>query len=140
VTAFLPASHELRYYVYWMLCFVAINLILVRHGLRGDERFNIRLVFLAGAASCLAFVILSSGGSYVIRTGETPERLVEGLGITNKLSSMNLREGETVCVAGKEPLTFLYAPIFNPELASQTHYAVVDESTPSECGSNRIVP
>ena len=140
ITALLPASHELRYYVYWMLCFVAINLILITHGLRGDERFNIRLFFLAGAASCLAFGILSNGGTYLKRTGAEPDRLVEGLGIAKKLSDMNLREGETVCVTGKDPLTFLYSPVFNPGLASKTHYAVVDEPSPSECGSNRIVP
>lgn len=140
ITALLPASHELRYYVYWMLSFVAINLILITHGLRGDERFNIRLFFLAAAASCLAFGILSNGGAYLRRTGAEPDRLVEGLGISKKLSGMSLREGETVCVTGRDPLTFLYAPIFNPALSSRTHYAVIDEPTPQECGSHRIVP
>ena len=140
VTAVLPASQELRYYLHWMLCLVSLNLILILHGLRGDERFNARLCFLGGAVSCLLFVLSSSGGAYLCRTGADPDRLARDLGITKQLSSMNLRPGEAVCVIGKNPLTFLYAPIFNLHLASATHYAVLEAYSPDDCSGARIVP
>jgi hypothetical protein len=139
-TAILPAAHELRYYSYWMLSAVAVNLILLMHGLHGDERFNARLFYLAGAASCLAFVLSSSGAVYIRKTGAEPDRLVEGLGITKRLSDMNLRQSEAVCVIGKDPLTFLYAPFFNHDLASRTHYTVLEAYTLEDCNGKRVVP
>jgi hypothetical protein len=140
ITSLLPASHELRYYSYWMLCLVAINLILIVNGLEGEERFTIRLFFLAGAVAALSFCILSDGGTYIRRTGAEPDRLVQAMGITKALSDMNLHQGEVVCVSGKGQFAFLYSPIFNPNLASKTHYGVLQEERPEGCGNLRIAP
>lgn len=140
ITALLPASHELRYYSYWMLCLVAVNLILIVNGLEGDDRFQTRLFFLAGAVAALAFCVLSDGGYYLRRTGAQPDLLVEGLGIKKSLSDMHLRQDEVVCVSGKGQFTFLYSPAFNPGLSSKTHYGVAQRDRPEECGNLRIAP
>lgn len=139
VTAILPSAHELRYYIYWMLSLVAVNLVLLMHGLHGDQRFHARLAYLAGAAACLAFVLLSSGGAYIRSTGVGPKQLVEDLGITKRLLQMNLGQGEVVCVLKKSPVEFLYAPIFNQDLASSTHYSVLEAWTPEDCNGKRVV-
>jgi hypothetical protein len=140
MTAILPASQELRYYLYWMLCLVALNLILILQGLRGDERFHARLLFLAGSASCLLFVLSSTGGAYLCSTGTGPAQLTKNLGITDQLSRMDLHPGEAVCVIGKNPLTFLYAPIFNHDLAAATGYTILEAYTADDCMGQRVVP
>jgi hypothetical protein len=140
VTAFLPASQELRYYLYWMLCLIIINLFLIVHGLHGPERLNARALFLGGALACLLFVLCSNGGEYIRTSGAVAEDLSRGLGISSRLSSLDLRSGEAVCVLGKNPLTFLYAPTFNKDLDRRVHYRVLEGYSPSDCMGIRTVP
>jgi hypothetical protein len=139
LTALLPASQELRYYSYWMLTLVSINLALIAL-LPVSERSGVKLAFLAGAGACLLFVLGSSGGQYVRTQGMSPDHLVRSLGIQSQLSNMNLRPGESVCGLGKQPLTFLYAPMFNEDIAARTHYHLLDAYTQADCSGNRVIP
>jgi hypothetical protein len=140
VTAVLPASHELRYYMYWAMCLVALNLIIIEDGLTGPERDTFRLVAGAAASSFLLFVLCATGFQYVHSTGTTVETLVRDYAIDKELSNMQLHEGETICVEDKNPRDFLYAPMFHLALESEYHYRVREAYVPQDCMGNRVVP
>ncbi|MCX6624590.1 MAG: hypothetical protein NTY38_26725, partial [Acidobacteria bacterium] len=65
--------------------------------------------------------------------------LAASLGITRQLKEMKLSPGEGVCVYEKRPLTFLYAPYFNPELSRKYHYQVFEAYQPADCHGRRQV-
>lgn len=144
VTAFMPASQEIRYYMYWLMCLIALNLFLIENGMDGHERGTLRLVAIAAISSFLLFVLCSNGFRYVHATGHSPEVLVKGAGIAKQLEDMHLQDGEAVCLEGKMPRAFLYSPNFNPEAEARFHYQILEGYMPqdraADCGSSRVVP
>jgi hypothetical protein len=139
ITACLPISHELRYYSFWMMSLVVINLALIEES---GEAGNVplRFLFMGCALACLSFVVLSTGGVYVRPSNIRPKGLVADLGIGKKLTEMHLKEGEAVCVLSRSPFSILYAPVFNPEIARATHYREIVADSAGECGGARVVP
>lgn len=139
VTAFLPASQELRYYSYWMLVLIGMNLVLSASLESSRAREEARRALLATAFACLLFVLSSSGGSYVRTQDKTPEGTIQQMGIDRQLDQMHLTPGETVCIFGKKPFTFLYSPLFNPALAARVPYNVIEGYTAPDCIGVRIL-
>ena len=140
VTAWQPISQELRYYMYWMLTLVSVNLILLQEQVREPEGTERRALYMGGALCCLTFVLFSTGFRGLLRVGSHPEGLTDRAGITRVLEQMKLAPGETVCVFGKNPYSFFYAPYFNPKVAGKTPYHVIEAYDPAECGTARRVP
>jgi|ERR1019366_361318 hypothetical protein len=143
ITAFMPASQEIRYYSYWLMCLIALNLFMIENGLNDPERRTFKQLAAAAIASFLLFVLCSTGFRYVRATHHSPEVLVKGANIEKQFDDMHLRKGEAICVEGKMPRTFLYSPNFNPGAASRFHYRVLEGYQPQDeaedCGTNRIL-
>jgi hypothetical protein len=118
VASVLPQSHELRYYLFWMLLLVALNLVVWSR----ERRTTTGLV----AAGALAIVAWSTGGTYLYASGDSFATLV-----TNKVDRGALDRvgpGERVCIS-RQPWTFLYAPQFHAE----KRYSVQEAESPDEC-------
>jgi len=68
--------------------------------------------------------------------------LVRGANIEGQLAEMHVH-GEAVCVVGKMPRTFLYAPVFNPTAAARFHYRILEAWLPqdeaADCEGKRII-
>jgi hypothetical protein len=138
ITACLPISHQLRYYSFWMMSLLAINLFLV-HETLGSQNSSFQFLFMSGALACLMFVVLANR-TYVTPTGYTPERLVSDVGASKSLLSMHLRDDERVCLLGKGLASFAYAPIFHPDIERLTRYHVIVAENESQCEGARKVP
>jgi len=139
VTASMPASQEIRYYMYWIMCLVFLNLVMIEKGMREPERGTFRLVSAAAMSSFLIFVLCATGLRYVYPDRVTMESLVRDWGIEQEISKMNLQDGEVICIKGKIPRTFFYAPIFNARLEDQYHYGVVESDDDSGCMGKRVL-
>ena len=141
-TACMPASQEIRYYMYWLMFLIALNLFLIENGLDGPERTTLKLVAVAAISSFLLFVLFSNGFRYVHANHHSPEVLVKGAGLAKQLEDMHLYDGEAICV-DKKPRTFLYSPNFNPEVAARFHYRILETYMPqdeaADCGSSRVL-
>ncbi len=131
VTAFLPQSHELRYYMSWMIVLVAINLWLAsRSGAQEADRGTLSLGLLAAAA--LGVVLAATRGVYAYPSGSTFAELVRDKVDARALSGIG--EGERVCVQ-REPFDVLWAPVFH----RPRRYAVQEAEEATDCrGSRRI--
>ncbi|WP_394841843.1 hypothetical protein LZC95_32805 [Pendulispora brunnea] len=119
VTCMLPQSHELRYYLYWMLLLVSMNLVLWAPAFP-------RATGLVAAGAC-AVVLWGTAARYVYPSGDSFAKLVH-----DKVDRAILdRAGpeQRLCVA-REPWTFLYAPMFHPE---HPGYTVQEATTESDC-------
>jgi hypothetical protein len=139
VTAVMPASQEIRYYMYWIMCLVALNLVLIEKGMTEPERGTFRLVSAAAMSSFLIFVLCATGMQYVSSNGVSMESLVKEGQIERQLVQMNLLDGEVVCVKGKIPRTFFYAPIFNPKMEDKYHYGIIEFEDDKGCMGKRVL-
>ncbi len=125
VTSFVPQSHELRYYLVWMLVLV---LLVVSHWWRVVPALVILVPVVA-----LGIVTWSTEGYYLFPTGDSFASW-EKLRLDEK-AYRSIKPGEKVCIS-RAPLTFMYAPVFHPE----KRYAVQEADRASDCGSARPLP
>jgi len=140
VTALMPASQEIRYYMYWIMCLVALNLVIIEKGMTGPERGTFRLISAAAMSSFLIFVLCATGLQFVSSDGVTMESLIKEGQIERQLLGMNLQDGEVICAEGKVPRAFFYAPIFNPGVNGKYHYGVIESYDDAGCMGRRVLP
>jgi hypothetical protein len=129
VVANLPQSHELRYYLAWMMVLVALNLWLVCA--RDDGAVRAPLVGVASSAF-LAVVLAVTRAGYVYPSGTTFAELVREK--VDPAVLAQIHDGERVCLR-HEPSTFLYAAPFHAR-----RYFVREAESPDACGDARWIP
>jgi hypothetical protein len=115
VAAMVPQSHELRYYMHWMLVLVSLNLIRWAK----DRRLATGLV----ALGALAVVAWSTEGGYLYASGSNFDTF-----LAKRVDPSALAPGQ-LCLE-KPPFTVLYAPVFHPERPT---YAVQEKAAESDC-------
>jgi hypothetical protein len=129
VVANVPQSHELRYYLAWMIVLVSLNLWLACD--RASPALGPAPLGLA-CAGFLAVVLFVTRATYVSPSGIT---FVEHT--RDKVDPAvlaQIQDGERVCLR-REPNTFLYAARFHAR-----HYVVQEVESPAECGAARWLP
>jgi hypothetical protein len=124
VASLLPQSHELRYYLFWMLLLVALNLVVWSR----QRPVTTGLV----AAAALAVVAWSTGGTYLYASGDSFATLVSDR--VDRAALERIAPGERVCIS-RAPWTFLYAPRFHPGRS----YTVQEAEDPTECEGTRLL-
>jgi hypothetical protein len=122
VASLMPQSHELRYYMFWMLLLVSLNLVVWSR----ERPVTTGLV----AAVALAIVAWSTGGAYLYASGDSFATLVSDH--VDRAALDRIAPGERICVA-RPPWTFLYAPRFHPD----RQYAIQEAETPDDCEGAR---
>jgi hypothetical protein len=120
VAAFVPQSHELRYYMFWMLSLVALNLVLWRK----------HVAMSAAAMAAFVVVTWATDGHYVYPSGKTFATYLREHTSAAVLDSIT--PGERVCI-GRQPFTFLYAPLFHPG----KDYVVQERAEDADCAGAR---
>jgi hypothetical protein len=129
LVALVPQSHELRYYMCWMMVLVSLNLWLGCAGAGDGWRAP------AMGIACTGFLVVVLGvtrGIYVYPSGRTFAALLRDKVDARTLEQ--IREGEGVCLR-REPHTFLYAAPFHPG----RRYVVKEAESPEECGDYRWI-
>jgi hypothetical protein len=125
VASLVPQSHELRYYMHWMLLLVALNLVLWAR----EARWAVGLV----ATSALSVVTWSTDASYLYPSGSTFESFLAKRVDRSVIDSAT--PGERLCLS-RQPFTFLYAPTFH----AKKDFAVQEATTDADCSGARRVP
>jgi hypothetical protein len=134
VAANFPQSHELRYFMYWMISLVSLNLCLVSQytsGLKWLQPQYSGLVY----AFFLAIVLVKIGDVYAQPTFYTLDRHLQAVVQSKVLSQIN--PSEEVCVVGKQPYTFGYASPFHSQLGYS--YSVKASGSVDNCEGRRVV-
>ena len=123
VVSVLPQSHELRYYMSWMMVLVVLDLWLWRRSAPAVAPQRMAL----GALAALAVVIFVTRGAYAYPSGESFDQLVRAEVDPHALGKVH--DGEHVCVH-RAPWNLLWAARFH---APQS-YAVTEADAPADCG------
>jgi hypothetical protein len=111
----LPRSHELRYYLFWMIVLVALGLIVVFDQCDSAIRAGAKASTLLGLIIivALASVLSLTQGRYVTPIGPNVTTVIDTLGVKDRVAAIS--DGTVVCVdSGWQPFTFLFAPVLHP--------------------------
>jgi hypothetical protein len=126
--ALMPQSHELRYYLYWMMVLVSLSLILASRpkarGWLGPSTLGL------GCATALAVVLWVTRAGYVHPSGSTFTELLKNNVDAGLLA--RIREGSPACIA-REPWNILYASSFHPP----ARYSLKEAERAEDCGDSR---
>jgi hypothetical protein len=138
ITAFLPGSTVSRFYIYWIVCLVLINLVMIMNDVSDEFAKDAKILYVGGMASFLVFVLCANGLVYIHQTGMTTERIARDA--RTRLIAAHLREGEVICMVNTNPWTLFFSPMFQPELRAKLHYKVQEVYEPSDCQGLRPLP
>ena len=111
----LPRSHELRYYLFWMIVLVALSLIVVFDQCDSAIRAGAKASTLLGLIIivALASVLSLTQGRYVTPTGPNVTTVIDTLGVKDRVAAIS--DGAVVCVDSSwQPFTSLFASVFHP--------------------------
>jgi hypothetical protein len=125
----MPQSHELRYYLSWMIVLVALNVWLASRP--ESRRIGARGVGVV-AAVALGIVIGSTRGAYVLPLGSTFDALVRAKVDPRALAGV--KDGERVCVR-REPWNLVFSSVFHPPRT----YVVVEAEELPDCAGARLL-
>jgi hypothetical protein len=124
VVAFSPQSHELRYYLVWMLLLVSMNLLVWSR--------EAPVLGSLVAACALGFVAWSTRGAYLYPSGDSFAELVAAK--VDAAVIEHAARGDTICVA-REPWTFLYAAPFHGRTYTVREATAEDDCVSAEAPS-----
>jgi hypothetical protein len=128
VCASLPLSHELRYYMFWMLTLVSCVLVVVHSPAFASPEQTVQRAVAHGLVAIAAIsVIAMTGAAYLQTGGQTLQELVRG---TDSVVA-EVPEGGTLCLLNRHPRAFLYSSLFHPSRHYHTRSLFADE--PAEC-------
>ena len=128
VCAWMPLSHELRYYMFWMITLVSTMLALGHSPMfaRAEQAVQRRVAHALVAVAATS-VILMTGGAYVRTEGPT---MAELIGATESVVA-SVPDGGTLCILNRHRMAFLYSALFHPSRHYRTQALWSDE--PAEC-------
>ena len=146
-----PQSHELRYFMYWMICLVSLNLHLISlpknrqlwgRWLQPKYMGSVFLVFLV-------IVLVRTNGDYIRVKNITLDKYV-AFGVQESIIEQ-IKPDEQVCLISKhmgegvqnEPTValkyvYLYSSYFHPKL--DYDYSIQAALDPASCGDRTILP
>lgn len=136
ITAAHTQSHELRYYMYWIIVLVTLNLYFLVHA-QGRERSAFPLSAQQFGIVCLitiGIVIGLTRGAYIRPL--TQPILTGYVAAIEPAIRAAIEKSPALCVVGRTNLHFLYADTFHPPL----QYSVKAAQAESQCGSRVVVP
>jgi len=125
IVSMLPQSHELRYYMCWMMILVVINLWLAKRSSAPNPIWQLRGLGLACVVA-LSAVLFMTRGEYVYPSGESFAELVHAE--VNDGALVKVHDGDRVCVR-HAPWNLLWAARFH----APRSYTVTEAVEPADC-------
>lgn len=134
LVSLLPQSHELRYYLVWMVVLVAANLLLAFAPRESEPKRWLpgRITLGLTGALALAVVLAVTRFGYAYASGSTFAELMNEKVDAAVLSGVH--DGEAICVMNA-PWNVLWAP----ELHPPRHYVVREAESWQECAGYRPI-
>lgn len=135
VTSALPQSHELRYYMYWIILLISLTWYLLIRAREGGRlrRFAPEYFGVLCCAVLCAVVVLTNAIYFRPSTQAIFDSYTSAI---EPSIAAAIAKDPHICVVGNAKDIFLYVNTFHTPL----HYSVQGALTPQECGSRLVVP
>jgi hypothetical protein len=123
VAAFMPRQFDLRYYMFWFIALISMNLVMLQ-----TQPQRLRAMLASGIIS-LALVVCYTGGFFLLPSHITIENLPTYIkknapydwvpGQFDATLIANTTPGATICIFEQQPFTYIYTDYFHPPLSYQ---------------------
>jgi hypothetical protein len=124
ICASMPSSHELRYYMFWMLTLVSVVLVTAHSPAFTSPHQAVLRNFTHGLVVIVGLsVVMMTGGDYLWGGGPTLDDLVKETDET----VAQVPDGGTLCILNFHRRSFLYASVFHPSRHYHTKSLLADE-------------
>ena len=111
IAANFPQSHELRYFMYWMITLISLNLILItQYPLKWLNQSRLGLV------AVMALLVVGIKTNYVYLR---PRFVTLDVFMDKRIDRqvvLQIQPGDRICLPNREPFTFGYTFWFHPQL------------------------
>lgn len=151
IPANFPQSHELRYFMFWMISLVSINLYLISRYEQNSGRLKwLKSKYLGLVYAVFLTIVLVKVGNFYAKPQFYSLKQQIQVGVKPELLSQ-IKPEDRICLIGKAGLvnpkevrfaaiqhTFLYSAYFHPEL--NYSYSIKASTDPKDCGDRTIIP
>ena len=137
VAANFPQSHELRYFMYWAIVLVSLNLYLVTRLESSPSKLPLINTRNLGLVSLIALTIVAvkTNFTYIKPSFYTLDKFKQNTVDRNLIEK--IAPNDKVCVIGRYPYTFVYTPWFHPE--RNDTYSIEADQKPEHCDVNQKI-
>lgn len=149
ITPFLPFSYQLRYYMYWIIVLITLNLYLFLNQLQRLSKlpkfFNYSLAKTQnlGYIGLIIMIIfcISTKWDYTYPDAVSLNKFMTDHERVKTAIMTNIKDGEKICLVGFSPLTFLYNSQFHPNsnYSIKSEFLVEPDYIKEKCGDRRII-
>ncbi|MEA5510379.1 hypothetical protein VB715_11445 [Crocosphaera sp. UHCC 0190] len=140
LTPLLPQAYELRYYMYWMMVFVALNCYLL---CRLVEQYSQKFInprnFALVATSFILIFVHKTNGFFTYPAYESLSKYME---VNVQEETFNkIKDGDKICLVGKAPHSFFYSSYFHPprQYSLQSEFEMSPEYIEDKCQGRKIL-
>jgi len=142
VTPFLPFSYQLRYYMYWIIILITLNLYLLlqHYQLTKNSWLKPQNYGYVGIIIMMIFVI-STRWDYTYPNSMSLEKFMNNDNRVNPEVIAILEEKKEACLVGFTPLTFLYNSQFHEgkNYSVKAEFSYSEEEVRKKCGNRPII-
>ena len=134
LTSVLPQSHELRYYMYWIIVLITLNFyLLVRARGETEMGFGASHLGIISCAMLITTVALTKAVYFRPTAQATTVAITESIEPAIRAA---VEKSPDICVLGNTNLFLLYTDDFHPSL----QYSVKAAYSPPQCGARVVLP
>lgn len=151
IPANFPQSHELRYFMFWMISLVSLNLYLISLYEHNSGRLKwLKSKYLGLIYAIFLTIVLVKAGNFYAKPQFFSLKQQIQVGVKPELLSQ-IQPEDRICLIGKAGLvnpkevpfaaiqhTFLYSAYFHPEL--NYSYSIKARTDPKNCEDRKIIP
>ncbi|MGB5769002.1 MAG: hypothetical protein WBM32_03905 [Crocosphaera sp.] len=140
-TPIMPQAYELRYYMYWMIIFVALNCYLVCHNLdRLPDKKVVNAQYFALVAAGFMFIFMEKTNYFFTKPSFSPFSDYVDANVSEELFEQ-IQDSDSVCLIGKVPHSFLYNSYFHPSrnYSIKAEFDISPEYVADKCGGRKIL-
>ena len=141
LTPLMPQAYELRYYMYWMIVFVALNCYLVCNNLKElPDRRIINPQYFALVAAVFMWIFMDKTNYFFTKPSFSPFSDYVNVNTSEEIIE-KIKESESVCLVGKVPHSFLYNAHFHPpsDYSIKAEFDISPEYLADKCGDRTIL-
>lgn len=140
ITPFLPFAYQLRYYMYWIILLISLNLyLLINHyNLQQNKWLKPQNYGYISTIVLVIFAILTRW-DFTYPNAMSLEKFMSTR--VDQAVIADIQDNEEVCLVGFTPLTFLYNSRFHParNYSVKAEFNLSEEEVKQKCGNRRII-
>lgn len=140
ITPFMPFSYQLRYYMYWIIILISLNLyLLINHYSFTKNKWLKPENYGYVAAMVLMIFAILTRWDFTYPNAMSLEKFMSSR--VDQEIIADIEENEEVCLVGFTPLTFLYSSSFHEgrNYSVKAEFNLSEEEVREKCDSRRII-